>query len=183
MDVARQWLSLHLTCRDWAAALDEVPVAVAACVPIPAALPWLHRHATTLRLRQVSIIRGGPSDVADAAEEEEEAQLLCGPVKSTGRFGGLEESARLEFEDYIRRLSMQDPFLAYTRTDERRDLFHYKYLHFPVLGISPVACTVQPWKGDPLLPMLNLPAMSRLEVGECTSGWVGGRLGGRVSVH
>ncbi|KAL4422297.1 hypothetical protein ABPG75_008494 [Micractinium tetrahymenae] len=52
MYVAEAWLLLRLTCHSWAAALDEAPVAVAACIPLPAMLPWLQRHATALLLHQ-----------------------------------------------------------------------------------------------------------------------------------
>lgn len=76
--VARAWAPLHLTCRAWAAVLADMPVAVEACVPVPRCLPWLHRHATALRL-----VPPPPSLSAPAArpgEALEWVQQRCGPL-------------------------------------------------------------------------------------------------------
>lgn len=48
--VARTWHTLRLVCSAWAQVVADMPVAVEGCLPLPATLPWLQRHATALRL-------------------------------------------------------------------------------------------------------------------------------------
>lgn len=57
LDVGQQWLSLQLTCKAWAAALQAdppIPLAVSASLPPPGSVPWLQEHAAVLHLKAVN---------------------------------------------------------------------------------------------------------------------------------
>ena len=85
--VARAWLALRLTCRPWAEVLAGAHVAVEACIPLPPLLPWLHRHATALRLVPPPIeLSGARSGGAAAALGW--VQDHCGPLSTADDWAG-----------------------------------------------------------------------------------------------
>lgn len=79
MHVARAWHTLSLVCKGWSHIVAGMPVAVQACVPVPAVLPWLQRHATALRLAPPPRIRS-PTAHGSQPQDLEWVQDHCGPL-------------------------------------------------------------------------------------------------------
>lgn len=78
MHVARAWHTLSLVCKGWSHIVAGMPVAVQACVPVPAVLPWLQRHATALRLAAPRL--RSPTAHVSQPQDLEWVQDHCGPL-------------------------------------------------------------------------------------------------------
>lgn len=168
LPAARQWLSLRLTCRAWAAALECVPLAVDSCVPVPWVLPWLYANASWLRLVPPPLALSMPDSTAQQALGW--VQDRCGSLCLEGPdwAGDLEApqvAARIAYEEYVAKLSTG-------LTEHNREpcrAFRFQSALFVPAGT--------PWLYDgrhPPQPMLQLPRLQRLQLLDITCGYAGG---------
>ncbi|KAL4435219.1 hypothetical protein ABPG77_001901 [Micractinium sp. CCAP 211/92] len=174
LSAARQWLSLRLTCRAWAAALEGVPLAVDCCVPVPWVLPWLHENASSLRLAPPPLALSVPASTAQQALDW--VQDRCGSLCLEGAdwAGELEApqvAARIAYEEYVAKLSTG-------LTEHNREpcsSFRFQSSLFVLAGT--------PWLYDGSYapqPMLQLPRLQKLQLLDLTCGYAGG---GFFGVH
>lgn len=148
-----------------------LPVHILACLPVPAAVPWLHRHATTLRLAPPPA-----QAIADRPSDQEEAlawlNARCGRLHlacaTQGERNHPVRRVAFQYERFLEKLATGRQI---ERGEPRSRLFYFCNLFLP-LGTAKRAAKQGSLQRQ---PVLDLGALTRLQVR--------GRVAGRNGVH
>lgn len=137
-----------------------LPVSVCAVVPVPGAVPWLHRHATSLRLApppQQAV--EGPAGEADEALAW--LQARCGRLHlahaTRGERNHPMRPVAYEYERFLEKMATG----RQVHPGEPRSLLHYCSSLFLPLGVGKRGARQE---GVLCQAVLDLSALTRLQV-------------------
>ncbi len=158
--------------HSWAAVLDEdapssaaLPVNCVAVLPVPAAVPWLHRHATSLRLAPppARAIEERPEDPKGALEW---LQARCGRLHracaTRGERSHPVNAVAFEYGFFVEKLATG----RRAEAGERRNQLTYLCKFFLPLGTTKRAAKEGSLRQQ---AVLELSALTRLQV--CVGAW------------